>query len=188
MAAVDQISALIDDVKKTLREPLPPPALPPAPAGAVSKVVVVSQFTAMLDLVERPLTSESIRFLRLDGTLSQAARAEVLRKFSSEKTARVLLLSLRAGGVGLNLTAAQTCYMLDPWWNPAVEEQAINRVHRIGQRYPVVVRHFLMQGSVEARILELQRKKMAMVNSALGGGTKEEAAKMRLDELKMLFT
>ena len=77
---------------------------------------------------------------------------------------------------------------LSPWWNPAVEEQAINRVHRIGQRYPVVVRHFLMQGSVEARILELQRKKMAMVNSALGGGTKEEAAKMRLDELKMLFT
>ena len=183
-----KISALIDDVKKTLREPLPPPALPPAPAGAVSKMVVVSQFTAMLDLVERPLASESIRFLRLDGTLSQAARAEVLRKFSSEKTARVLLLSLRAGGVGLNLTAAQTCYMLDPWWNPAVEEQAINRVHRIGQRYPVVVRHFLMQGSVEARILELQRKKMAMVNSALGGGTKEEAAKMRLDELKMLFT
>ena len=86
---------------------------PPAPAGAVSKVVVVSQFTAMLDLVERPLTSESIRFLRLDGTLSQAARAEVLRKFSSEKTARVLLLSLRAGGVGLNLTAAQTLYMLE---------------------------------------------------------------------------
>ena len=72
--------------------------------------------------------------------------------------------------------------------NGQVEEQAIDRVHRIGQRYPVVVRHFLMQGSVEARILELQRKKMAMVNSALGGGTKEEAAKMRLDELKMLFT
>lgn len=142
----------------------------------------------MLDLVQRPLEAEGIVYERLDGSMSQQARGATLSRFEHDPAARVLLLSLRAGGVGLNLVAAQSVYLLDPWWNPAVEEQAINRVHRIGQRYPVVVRHFLMQGSVEARILELQRKKMAMVNSALGGGTKEEAAKMRLDELKMLFT
>jgi len=101
---------------------------------------------------------------------------------------RVLLLSLRAGGVGLNLVSAQTVYLMDPWWNPAVEEQAINRVHRIGQAYPVRVKRFLMQQTVEDRILELQTKKSALVQGALGAGSADENKAMRVEELKWLFS
>jgi SNF2 family DNA or RNA helicase len=99
-----------------------------------------------------------------------------------------MLLSLRAGGVGINLVSAQTVYLMDPWWNPAVEEQAINRVHRIGQAYPVRVKRFFMQHSVEDRILELQKKKSALVKGALGGGQGGDDAKaMRVEDLKYLF-
>ena len=98
-----------------------------------------------------------------------------------------MLLSLRAGGVGINLVSAQTVYLMDPWWNPAVEEQAINRVHRIGQAYPVRVKRFFMQHSVEDRILELQRKKSALVKGALGAEGAEDAKAMRLEDLKFLF-
>merc|ERR1719231_1864992 len=76
-------------------------------------------------------------------------RSATLARFSEDDRVQLLLLSLRAGGVGLNLVAAQTVYLMDPWWNPAVEEHAINRVHRIGQAYPVRVKRFLMQQSVE---------------------------------------
>ena len=105
----------------------------------------------------------------------------------SIESVRVLLLSLRAGGVGLNLTAAQTVYLIDPWWNPAVEEQAIDRVHRIGQAYPVRVKRLLMQESVEDRIMLLQAKKTAMIKGTLGAAD-EDAKAMRLEDLKMLFS
>lgn len=100
------------------------------------KTVVFSQFTGFLDIIEVALKRENIRFTRLDGKQSQAQREQVLAKFS-DKTSRdkvnVLLISLRAGGVGLNLTCASRVLMMDPWWNFAVEAQAIDRVHRLGQ-------------------------------------------------------
>lgn len=141
----------------------------------------------MLDLVQRPLEAEGIVYERLDGSMSQQARGATLSRFEHDPAARVLLLSLRAGGVGLNLVAAQSVYLLDPWWNPAVEEQAINRVHRIGQVFPVRVKRFLMQHSVEDRILELQKKKASLVKGALGAQDQEEAKAMRLEDLKLLF-
>merc|ERR1719231_1817968 len=110
-------------------------------------------------------------------------RSATLARFSEDDRVQVMLLSLRAGGVGLNLVAAQTVYLMDPWWNPAVEEQAINRVHRIGQCFEVRVKRFLMQHSVEDRILELQRKKSALVKGALGGQGAEEAKKMKVEDL-----
>merc|ERR1719231_1788168 len=116
-------------------------------------------------------------------------RSATLARFSEDDRVQVLLLSLRAGGVGLNLVAAQTVYLVDPWWNPAVEEQAINRVHRIGQAYPVRVKRFLMQHSVEDRILELQQKKSALVKGALGAQGEQETTKaQRVEELKWLFS
>ena len=142
----------------------------------------------MLDLVQRPLEAAELRFERLDGKLSQPARASVLKRFAARDGPRILLLSLRAGGVGLNLVAAQVVYLMDPWWNPAVEEQAINRVHRIGQAYPVRVKRFVVQHSVEDRILELQKKKSALVKGALGGASAEEAKAMRVEDLKWLFS
>ena len=142
----------------------------------------------MLDLVERTLGTEGLGFERLDGSMSQQARSAALKRFAEDEDVSVMLLSLRAGGVGLNLVAAQAVYMMDPWWNPAVEEQAINRVYRIGQAYPVKVKHFYMQDSVEDRILELQKKKAALVAGALGAQGGEDAKAMRVEDLKWLFS
>ena len=94
----------------------------------LTKSVVFSQFTSFLDIVERTFKREKIQYLRLDGTTSQPQRAAVLEKFSSHKGRLVLLISLKAGGVGLNLVAASRVFMLDPWWSFAVEAQAIDRV------------------------------------------------------------
>lgn len=193
--ASSKIEALMKDLRQTLAAPLPPPAVslhaPCADGRAdevVAKVVVVSQWTSMLNLVEQPLDAEGLQYERLDGKLSQQARSVALRRFASRDGPRILLLSLRAGGVGLNLVAAQTLYLLDPWWNPAVEEQAVNRIHRIGQRYPVRIKRFLMQGSVEERIIELQERKEALAKGALSMADGEhEMQKMGLEDLKLLF-
>ena len=180
------------DVRETLATPLPPPAVPAVgadePPDDVGKLEIVSQWTSMLDLVQRPLEAAELRFERLDGKLSQPARASVLKRFAARDGPRILLLSLRAGGVGLNLVSAQTLYLLDPWWNPAVEEQAVNRIHRIGQRYPVRIKRFLVQDSVEERILELQKRKAALARGALGAADGEEGRfKMGVEDFKFLF-
>jgi DNA repair protein RAD5 len=186
-----KIEALMADLRRTLAEPLPPPAVPshaPCADGAVAKVVIVSQWTSMLNLIEQPLDADNLQYERLDGKLSQQARSAALRRFASRDGPRILLLSLRAGGVGLNLVSAQTLYLLDPWWNPAVEAQAVNRIHRIGQRYPVRIKRFLMQNSVEERIIELQQRKEAIAKGALNMADGEhEVHKMGLEDLKLLF-
>ncbi|KAJ1630699.1 P-loop containing nucleoside triphosphate hydrolase protein, partial [Pavlovales sp. CCMP2436] len=89
-------------------------------------------------------------------------REEAIRSFSTDDSVRVFLISLQAGGVGLNLVAADTVFLLDPWWNPAVEEQAIDRVHRIGQTRAVTVKRVVMRESVEQRILQLQERKRCL--------------------------
>lgn len=98
------------------------------------KCFVFSQWTSFLDLLEIPLPKKRIQFLRFDGKLTQKNRAKVLKQFNECTDKRVLLMSLKAGGVGLNLTAASSVFLMDPWWNPTVEEQAIMRIHRIGQK------------------------------------------------------
>ena len=188
-----KLTALMSDLTEDLATPLPEvdplAVLPPnARAPTVRKAVIISQWTSMLDLVQRPLETEGIAYERFDGSLSQPQREKVLSRFKDDPSVRVLLVSLRAGGVGLNLVAAQSVYLMDPWWNPAVEEQAINRVHRIGQAYPVKVKRYLMQQSVEDRILELQSKKSALVKGALGGTSAEESKAMRVEDLKWLFS
>ncbi|SPQ94173.1 unnamed protein product (mitochondrion) [Plasmodiophora brassicae] len=132
------------------------------------KTVVFSQWTSMLDLVEKALAAGNHRFLRLDGKLSQRNREAVLEEFCNPDTeARVLLCSLRVGGVGLNLVTASNVILLDIWWNPAVDAQAIDRVHRIGQLKNVNVRRFVVARSIEERILELQNKKLAIAQGVL---------------------
>jgi DNA repair protein RAD5 len=127
-----------------------------------SKSVIFSQFTSFLTLVEPALTRASIPFLRLDGSMAQKARASVLAEFAASQKGIVLLLSLRAGGVGLNLTMANNVVMLDPWWSFAVEAQAIDRVHRMGQTQPVKVCRFIVKDSVEERMLKIQDRKKFM--------------------------
>lgn len=131
-------------------------------ADRTIKSVVFSQFTAFIDLIEPALTRDNIPFLRLDGTMPQKQRAAVLTEFSTSDKPYVFLLSLRAGGVGLNLVAAQKVFMMDPWWSFAVEAQAIDRVHRMGQEHEVKVIRFIVEGSIEEKMLRIQDRKKFM--------------------------
>ena len=143
------------------------------------KALVFSQWTSLLDLIEPHLTTAGVRFTRLDGSTKD--RGAVVEEFQSAGGPPVLLASLKAGGTGLNLTAADHVFLLDPWWNPAAEDQAADRAHRMGQERPVIVYRMVARDTVEERILALQDKKRALAAVALdagpagpGGITKEE--------------
>ncbi|KAG8370367.1 hypothetical protein BUALT_Bualt14G0109700 [Buddleja alternifolia] len=153
-------------------------------SGSGEKSIVFSQWTSFLDLLEIPLKRKNYGFLRFDGKVSQKQREKVLHEFAETTEKTVLLMSLKAGGVGLNLTAASNVFLMDPWWNPAVEEQAIMRIHRIGQKRTVRVRRFIVKDTVEERLQQVQARKQRMIAGAL---TDEEVRSARLEELKMLF-
>ncbi|XP_057457141.1 DNA repair protein RAD5A isoform X2 [Lotus japonicus] len=150
-----------------------------------SKSIVFSQWTAFLDLLQTPFTRNNISFVRLDGTLNQQQREKVIKKFSEDSDTMVLLMSLKAGGVGINLTAASNAFVMDPWWNPAVEEQAVMRIHRIGQTEKVAIKRFIVKGTVEERMEAVKARKQRMISGAL---TDQEVRTARIEELKMLFT
>ena len=147
------------------------------------KALIFSQWTSLLDLVEPHLRAAGFAFARLDG--STRDRAGVVARFQDEAGPPVMLVSLRAGGTGLNLTEADCVLLLDPWWNPAVEEQAADRAHRIGQERPVVVYRLVSEGTVEERILALQERKRALAAAALGESV-GEAGLTREDLLALL--
>ncbi|XP_030453460.1 DNA repair protein RAD5A isoform X2 [Syzygium oleosum] len=150
-----------------------------------SKSIVFSQWTAFLDLLQIPLSRNKFPFVRLDGSLSQQQRENVIKRFSEDNDIRVLLMSLKAGGVGVNLIAASNAFVLDPWWNPAVEEQAVMRIHRIGQTKSVMIKRFIVKGTVEERMEAVQARKQRIISGAL---TDQEVRTARIEELKMLFT
>ncbi|KAK3494115.1 DNA repair protein rad-5 [Neurospora hispaniola] len=151
------------------------------------KSLVISQFTSFLSLISSALTRHKIFFLRLDGSMSQKARAAVLTEFQSTNKFCVLLLSLKAGGVGLNLTSAKRVYMMDPWWSFAVEAQAIDRVHRMGQEDEVRVYRFIVKQSVEMRMLRVQERKKFIATS-LGMMSDEEKKMQRIEDIKELLS
>ncbi len=142
----------------------------PALVDEGRRVLVFSQFTAMLALVAEQLGALGRPFLELTGQTPPRQRAGVVQRFQAQGdgSAPVLLVSLKAGGTGLNLTAADTVIHIDPWWNPAVEEQATARAHRIGQDQPVFVYRLVVEGSIEERLLELQSRKQALADGVLG--------------------
>ncbi|KAI9745161.1 MAG: DNA helicase rad5 [Claussenomyces sp. TS43310] len=170
-----KIGALLSHLK-TLKKEIPG-----------TKSVVFSQFTSFLSLIEPALTRASIPFLRLDGSMSQRSRVAVLTEFSASKRGTVLLLSLRAGGVGLNLTVAKRVYLMDPWWSFAVEAQAIDRVHRMGQSDEVKVCRFIIKESVEERMLRIQDRKK-FIASSLGMMSDEEKKLQRIEDIKELLS
>ncbi|CDY24568.1 BnaC05g32520D [Brassica napus] len=155
--------------------------------GAI-KTIVFSQWTGMLDLVELSFIENGIEFRRLDGTMSLAARDRAVKEFSNDPDVEVMLMSLKAGNLGLNMVAACHVILLDLWWNPTTEDQAIDRAHRIGQTRPVSVTRITIKGTVEDRILLLQEEKRKIVASAYGeehGGS--SATRLTVDDLKYLF-
>jgi SNF2 family DNA or RNA helicase len=147
------------------------------------KALVFSQWTSLLDLVEPHLVAASIPFTRLDGKTTD--RESVVREFQGEGGPPVMLVSLKAGGTGLNLTAADHVFLLDPWWNPAVEDQAADRAHRIGQDRPVMVYRIVAKDTVEERIFGLQQRKRAIADVALGGA--DQAGGITREELLALL-
>jgi SNF2 family DNA or RNA helicase len=131
------------------------------------KSLVFSQWTSYLDLIEPHLTEKGFRFVRLDG--STRDREKVVNEFQRDDGPPIFLISLKAGGVGLNLTQADHVFILDPWWNPAVEAQAMDRAHRIGQTRSVFVYRLVAKDTVEERVLRLQDKKRSQMQMILEG-------------------
>lgn len=154
----------------------------------IVKTVVFSQWTTMLDKIEDALEIAGIRYDRLDGTMKRDDRTRAMDALKHDPGCEVLLVSLKAGGVGLNLTAAQRVYLMDPYWNPAVENQAVDRIHRLGQTRPVTTVKLIIENSIEARLLEVQKKKTELANMTLGSNmSKAEMHARRLEELNQLF-
>ncbi|KAF5188532.1 Helicase-like transcription factor chr28 [Thalictrum thalictroides] len=152
------------------------------------KAIVFSQWTRMLDLLEVRLKNSSIQYRRLDGTMSVLARDKAVKDFNTVPEVTVMIMSLKAASLGLNMVAACHVILLDLWWNPTTEDQAIDRAHRIGQTRPVSVLRLTVKDTVEDRILALQQKKREMVASAFGEDeTGSRQTRLTVDDLKYLF-
>ena len=155
------------------------------------KSVVFSHFTSFLDRIGTALETnltEPFPFGCIRGGMSISARLQVLEDFETNSETKVLLVSTRAGGVGINLTSASQVFMMDPWWNFSVESQAIDRVHRIGQTRAVEVVRYVCSGTIEEKILEIQKRKDAIASGAMGKLTPEEARNARFDDVQSLLT
>jgi hypothetical protein len=152
------------------------------------KTLIFSQFTSLLDLLEVPLIANALRFVRYDGSMSVDDRTQATTTFRDlSKGCNVMLVSLKAGNAGLNLNCASQVIILDPFWNPYIEEQAIDRAHRLGQRRDVRVHRVVIADSVEDRILQLQEKKRELVESALDENAGKNIGRLGERELAFLF-
>lgn len=177
--------ALVEDLLKAKAESDQAPDEPPI------KSVVFSGWTTHLDLIQLALDAAGIAYTRLDGSMSRPARTAAMETFREDHSVPVILVSIMAGGLGLNLTAGSNVYVMEPQYNPAAEAQAIDRVHRLGQRRPVRTVRYIMKDSFEEKMLELQEKKMKLASLSMDGRGKAmdrgEALRQKLMDLKSLF-
>src|SRR5438552_1055044 len=149
------------------------------------KALVFSQFTTFLSIVKKRLDKDKIVYEYLDGkTKDRQARVE---RFQTDPDCKVFLISLKAGGVGLNLTAADYVFLLDPWWNPAVESQAIDRTHRIGQTRQVFACRLIAKDTVEEKVLELQKTKRALADAIINADN-SVISKLGREDLELLLS
>ena len=168
--ASSKLHALLEDLDRVL--------------GEHHRVLVFSQFTSFLDRVGEALTERGVDHVRLDGTTRR--RDEVVERFRSGG-AGVFLLSLKAGGFGLTLTEADYVFLMDPWWNPAAESQAVDRVHRIGQESSVLVYRMVAAGTIEEKVLHLQRRKTVLTDALWGDGQDGFAQALTADDIRGLL-
>ncbi|KAK3324270.1 SNF2 family N-terminal domain-containing protein [Cercophora scortea] len=179
--------ALIEELMGFKRQSEANPGEPPY------KSVVFSGWTSHLDLIEIALDRAGITHTRLDGKMSRAARTAAMDAFRDDPSVQVILVSIMAGGMGLNLTTANSVYVMEPQFNPAAEAQAVDRVHRLGQKRPVRTVRFIMENSFEEKMLKLQEKKKKLASLSMDGRDKDkvmdrtEAARQRLMDLRSLF-
>ncbi|KAK7261117.1 hypothetical protein RIF29_27421 [Crotalaria pallida] len=167
-----------------------------------AKGIVFSQYTSFLDLINYSLNKSGISCVQLDGTMTLSARDAATKRFNDDPDCKIFLMSLKAGGVALNLTVASHAeafgsfvvsfvgrgqvFVMDPWWNPAVERQAQDRIHRIGQHKPIRIVKFIIENTIEERILKLQEKK-ELVFEGIIDGSSEAQKKLTTEELRLLF-
>eukprot|EP00850_Spirogloea_muscicola_P001122 SM000004S14992 [mRNA] locus=s4:637588:643739:- [translate_table: standard] len=152
-----------------------------------AKCLVFSQFTSMLELISFRLKQVGIVCVKLDGSMTMEARDRMIKAFTDDPDCKVFLMSLKAGGVALNLTVASQVFLMDPWWNPAVEQQAQDRIHRLGQYKPIVVTRFVIENTIEERILKLQEKKQLVFEGTVGGSA-EALGRLTEDDMRFLFS
>jgi SNF2 family DNA or RNA helicase len=151
------------------------------------KTLIFSQFTSLLDLVEVPLHRERITYQRYDGSMKMDERANAVNAFMDDPNENVMLVSLKAGNAGLNLWKASQVIILDPFWNPFIEEQAIDRAHRMPQEREVYVHRIIVPETVEDRIVAIQDRKRDEINAALDEKASKSLTRLNLNELKYLF-
>ena len=141
----------------------------------------------MLALIKKKLIKDNIPFEYFDGSTSATDREKAIQNFQNNDECRVFLISLKAGGVGLNLTAADYVYIVDPWWNPAVEQQAIDRTHRIGQTKNIFAYRMICKDTIEDKILQLQEKKKALAKDIISDDASFVKALTR-EDVEYLFS
>ena len=152
------------------------------------KVVIVSQFTSYLNIIQPILRENNYKFTRLDGTMTSSCRNAVLDDFASNPNTKILLLSLKAGGVGLNLVSANHLFLLDPAWNPATEDQCFDRIYRLGQKKDVFITKFIVNETIEDRILDLQAKKKELASGAFSKSiSRADARASRISDIQVLI-
>ena len=151
------------------------------------KTIIFSQFTSLLDLLEVPISRKGWGYKRYDGSMSSTQRNDAVLAFTDKPDCKIMLVSLKAGNAGLNLVAASQVIIFDPFWNPYIEEQAIDRAHRIGQMRPVQVHRMLVANTVEDRILALQEKKRQLIEGALDEKASQTIGRLGTRELAFLF-
>ncbi|GJC79280.1 DNA repair protein RAD5A [Colletotrichum liriopes] len=177
--------ALVEDLLKSKADSDASPHEPPY------KSVVFSTWTSHLDLIQMALDNVGIKYVRLDGSMTRVARTQAMDNFREDNSVHVILVSITAGGLGLNLTAGSNVYVMEPQYNPAAEAQAIDRVHRLGQKRPVRTVRYIMRNSFEEKMLELQEKKNKLASLSMDRKDrvfdKSEAARQRLQDLRSLF-
>jgi SNF2 family DNA or RNA helicase len=173
-AKIDKMMDILEEVVET--------------ADDGEKVLIFSQWTSLLDLAEVPIEGKGWGYRRYDGSMNAKMRGDAVDDFKdTRKNVRIMLVSLKAGNAGLNLNIASRVIILDPFWNPYVEEQAIDRAHRIGQVRPVKVHRVLVEATVEDRIIELQDKKRALIEEALDEKEHQNISRLGVQELAYLF-
>ena len=142
---------------------------------------------SFLDLIEIPLREQGLNYVRFDGSMNARERERAVEIFKNDTRTNVLLISLKCGSLGLNLTCANRVCLMDVWWNPAIENQAIDRAHRFGQKKTVQVCRMTVKGTVEDRILELQNKKQEIADAVLDEGGRQNTSRLGINDLMHLF-
>jgi len=174
-ARIDQSSAKLDALLPQIAEV----------TDGGHKALVFSQFTSFLSIVRSRLDAQKVKYEYLDGRTRD--RQTVVNRFQNDDDCRLFLISLKAGGVGLNLTAAEYVFLLDPWWNPAVEAQAIDRAHRIGQTRQVFAYRLIAQGTVEEKVLKLQESKRELADAIINADN-SVISKLGREDLELLLS